>query len=1068
MRVILWSVFLLFVCQAVFSQNETSHWFINSNRVKINKSGITNVPFNNEFWPPYTVSTSLSDKDGNLLFLSNGYNIYNKNLSLMQGVTDELHAVGTTMLTAPFPGNPSKHYLFYTPYDESRSDLKYAVIDMSANGGLGKVESINNIVDSGLSKGFTLNVIRNSEEFWIVAHRYKTDSFHVRKVTSSGIGAPVKSRAGSNSYEADYRFDELKTSRDGKLIAGYSYADYTVIFATVYSFVEVFNFNSSTGTLTSKVRSKRNFGYFGRSSSIEFSPDSRLLYLMSMTNSYGLQPCDFGASAVYQFNLCYTDSTTFTDNAMILATNFTWCYVAYWGRLQLGADRKIHMPYYWDRVLSAINFPNRIGSSSFTEFGAHSMMNQTASPMNTTFNHYYVAKAVINNIQYSAGCFPDPVKFSISNDTIASAKWNFGDPASGSNTSNQLTPQHVYSSPGIYTVTAEIYTAGGSLIEKLEEKVEIKDPAKRLLYQFPKDTAFCDGGKFRLKLNVINGIFKWYRKIPDTDITYKIDVADSIDVYESGTYYVEMIQNDCDGCVMRDSIKVNVIPKPYTFLGTETKLCGTDSLQLNVYDEGADYLWSTGSADTKIWVKQPGIYWVEGEFNNSGCVRRDSIKITAAPGINYDLPADTTLCANQTLSLQTNLYNAFLIWNNESYGPAFIVEKPGTITLRIMDNNSCIKDDTMNVSYSVPPDIFIGNDTTLCQGGSLRLNATSTAGNFKWNTGATTSFIDVNSSGLYYAEVTDGNCNARDSIKVQFAETQKPSLGADKYICDNETATLSAGLPNGNFKWSTGSTNQSIQTSVGGEYSVIAEVNGCTNADTINVFVKPNPVVHIGRDTSLCQGDFIIADAGNPGATYRWQDNSIQRSLKITNTGNYSVQVNLNGCVKSDDIAVVFNEGPSFNLGNDKEICPDQTIALSAGIQGSDYKWQDGSTQSSFTVSEPGIYSLTATNKCGSFTDEVIITRGLCKLAMPNAFTPNSDGKNDVLRISNASQIKSFSLNIFNRWGQLIFTTTDPYKGWDGKFNSVLQPEGNYMWSISLVDNEGNKVQAKGQVLLIR
>src|SRR5688500_3522331 len=137
MRLILCVIIMFVLFLPAFSQKETSHWFLNNNRIKLEKTGITNIPFNDEIWSPYSVSTSVSDAQGNLLFLSNGYNIFNKNMVMMQGVTDELHATGSTMLTAPFPGNPSKHYLFYTPYHEQRSDLKYAVIDMSANGGLG-------------------------------------------------------------------------------------------------------------------------------------------------------------------------------------------------------------------------------------------------------------------------------------------------------------------------------------------------------------------------------------------------------------------------------------------------------------------------------------------------------------------------------------------------------------------------------------------------------------------------------------------------------------------------------------------------------------------------------------------------------------------------------------------------------------------------------------------------------------------------------------------------------------------------------------------------------------------
>jgi gliding motility-associated-like protein len=90
------------------------------------------------------------------------------------------------------------------------------------------------------------------------------------------------------------------------------------------------------------------------------------------------------------------------------------------------------------------------------------------------------------------------------------------------------------------------------------------------------------------------------------------------------------------------------------------------------------------------------------------------------------------------------------------------------------------------------------------------------------------------------------------------------------------------------------------------------------------------------------------------------------------------------------------------------------------------------------------------------------------ELIVPNAFTPNGDGANDVFRIRNPGLVRTFAMTIFNRWGQKVFETTDPYKGWDGTLGGRLQNSGNYVWNIHYTDIVGNSADKGGVVLLIR
>jgi gliding motility-associated-like protein len=1209
---------LTFTLSIVFSlcyaQQEITQWFLNNNRIKIDPGGISTISPNGitASFNPYVSSTSVCDASGNLLFACDGNIVIDKNLNPMPGsISNPLSANGTNLLSAAFPGDANKHYIFYSKTQNGTWVLSYAVIDLSLNSGAGDVVSTGNLIDSGLSEGFTLAFVPGSAEFWIVAHRYATDSFFCRKVTAAGIGSAVVSRAGSNNTLSEYRFTDLKTSPDGKYIAGYTYTDYSGIFAYTIDFVEVFNFDAATGILTNKVRSIRHPGYFINEGTVEFSADSRLLYVGRSTVVYNLQPCGFGSGSVTQYNLCYTDSILFSAYSMVVASDLSACNLFHWGRIQMAANKKIYFPYSPTNILSSIEYPNRIGSSSTYNHTAYSLSQGTniAAP---TFNQDYMARAVKNNIVYKGGCFPNPVQFTITNDTITTVQWDFGDPGSGaSNTSALAAPQHIFSAPGKYTVTAQLYGSSGQFIETVNELVEIKDPGLRLLHNYPTDTSFCSGGSLSISLNAVNAIFYWKQVNPD-GVVYYPGVNDNLTINESGTYYVQMRQNDCDGCILNDSIHVTVLDKPVVRLGPDRTLCTGDSILLNTYDqsyEGANYIWNTGADTSAIWIHTGGTYWLQSEFNNNGCPVRDSIIITESPKPVFSFPADTTLCNNESLLLRPGITNSSYLWQDGSTADSLVVTQPGTYWVLVTNSNNCTHSDTIHVSYINAQAVYLGADTTICSGDILLLQSNVQNASYLWSDGSADSSITVKGPGSYWLQVNNGVCLVADTINVVYDQrpvfslgndtavcsnslltlqpgisnatyiwqdgstqnnfsvsqpgtywvqvtdnnfcsssdtiivTHMPApiinLGNDTTICDNATLQLDATIPgiefytwqdesnlptyqvtqpglyyvtvkgnngcstsdsiqvamkpipvfslgndttlcqttqlalqndlsNAGYLWSTGDMVNSIVVSQPGIYWLEVTQNGCSKRDSINIQYKPVPVVDLGNDTTLCEGVIKELDATYPGATYLWQDHTTDPVLTVNQPGVYSVLVDLNGCIKKDTVLINYLYKPVFTLGTDTVICDGSQILLDPKLTNASYLWQDGSTSPTFIVTQPGVYSLSATNSCGTASDVINIIRGLCQLEMPNAFTPNHDGLNDVFRVKYPYFIKTFNMVIYNRWGEKVFTTTDPYKGWDGNYLGENQPSGNYIWTIFLIDLDGNKLTAKGNVILIR
>src|SRR6185312_10527500 len=162
-------------------------------------------------------------------------------------------------------------------------------------------------------------------------------------------------------------------------------------------------------------------------------------------------------------------------------------------------------------------------------------------------------------------------------------------------------------------------------------------------------------------------------------------------------------------------------------------------------------------------------------------------------------------------------------------------------------------------------------------------------------------------------------------------------------------------------------------------YTVVATGEKQCFSDTaaIKVVVNPSPVVQLGNDTTLCQGQFITLNAFNTNAVYSWQDGSASPTFVVKNGGEYHVKVDLNNCIVSDTIIISQTAIPYFTLGKDTSICNGEQYILKPSFTVTALLlWQDGSDGSSFVVSKEGIYSLIASNQCGSYTDSVIISSG--------------------------------------------------------------------------------------------
>jgi gliding motility-associated-like protein len=335
-------------------------------------------------------------------------------------------------------------------------------------------------------------------------------------------------------------------------------------------------------------------------------------------------------------------------------------------------------------------------------------------------------------------------------------------------------------------------------------------------------------------------------------------------------------------------------------------------------------------------------------------------------------------------------------------------------------------------------------------------------------------------TGVHKVEAVYYRCGTEFSLNAMVCVQSVPGvyLGEDTAICINAYYTLQGILSHvycptlqNTFQWNTGQSGQFISIIPPGQFSVTV-TNLCgTGSDTVNIEALPAPAVTLGPDMELCAGELAALIPVPTLDSLVWHDGSEEKIRFVSESGYYLVTItNEYNCSSSDDILVTFIDPPLVNWAlTDTVICIGHAMELNAGIGFDSYLWQDGSSGATFLITDSGWYHVTVQNNCGIDKDSLHVTLEDCslKLFVPNAFTPDGDGLNDVFKAYGA-HVEYFSLVIYNRWGELVFATYDHESGWDGRYYEKPAPAGAYAWKIIYLDATGKYHHLKGTVVLIR
>lgn len=403
-----------------------------------------------------------------------------------------------------------------------------------------------------------------------------------------------------------------------------------------------------------------------------------------------------------------------------------------------------------------------------------------------------------------------------------------------------------------------------------------------------------------------------------------------------------------------------------------------------------------------ISYSQPGTYNInlmvdEGLSTQASFCK--SVVVLAPPKKTPTL--DTAFCVGDSILLKSNFTSGINLWNTGSNNNSITVKMPGIYWLDV-NMYGCSVRDSMVVSKKQAPIIEIGNDTAICNGDSLRLDAKNIGSKFLWQNGSTRQTLIAKAAGIYSVNVTGKNgCSNEDSIRLTLNPLPNFQLTNDTTICKNEKIQLIvSGKTNiVTYKWLPNSSLVGItiptpiaSPQIDTKYFIfVTDTKGCTNEDSVLVKVDPLPVIETIGDSSICTGNsLVLLTSGTPGYTYQWNPASYLSDAFIQNpvasplsSIRYTVTAkDVFGCTSETSVNISLKNLPVVKTHGDTIICsatPVQLLATSPG--NNNFQWKPASNLNNSMIANPVAspletttyyVSVTGNNNCTT-NDSVVI-----------------------------------------------------------------------------------------------
>ncbi|MEQ9008931.1 MAG: gliding motility-associated C-terminal domain-containing protein, partial [Ekhidna sp.] len=947
----------------------------------------------------------ISDVNGDLLFYTNGYTVWNKDHDvMMNGDTiggDQQSAQNALIM--PYGDDQTMFYIFTTErvYGDNEYALRYSIVDMKGDTAKGKVivknvKLMDNSTERVTGSGFTGNDI-------ITAHEFGNNTFRSFRTSAAGLSGAIFSPSG----EVHDFMQELSAT-------GYMKISPTLNQIAVNipgtNQVEILDFNQGEVS-NPRLIDTGDSDLYG----MEFSPGGLKLYLTTSS----------GTSKLIQFDL---DSLNSANSAAdISATKFDgYPQGPNYGALQLGPDGTIYMAVDNSPTIGTISAPDADDAGAGFDAAGFDLSGRTSRLGLPNFAQNQSDPIQEPSMTVTAGCAGQLSTFSgvgrDPNNSIENYLWIFGD---GTSAAIQDTT-HTYDNPGTYTVQL-VLSNRCDMDTTLTQTITINNIPESPTV--PTDTALCDQPIILTAWPTDNPDFAYYWSTGETTREITVSSPGIIDV---------AIINTVTGCTS-DTVSVFMADaRPDVDLGPDRTICQNDpTITLDAQVARGTYSWAIdgvvlGSNRTfDVDTTTAGVFEYTVEVTNSfGCVGRDTVQISVleAPDVTVT-PNQTTGCGNGDgfVSIDFNSPGSYSyqISGPSNAGP-FNADGPTTVTIpagvpptigNLAPGNynftatnlvsGCVYSEVVQIedpgSFN-----FTVSSTGNCDG-DVELTLGSVPADFTYEiqndnrviieAGTNQSVFSNLNTGTFFVQVTDNNppgCVETAQITVNPGNEPVFTFDAIQEICGATgfvTVTDAGTTPGVTYTWATSDGNiitsppdgESVEVDQSGTYTVTASAaTFCPRSEDIQVNFNGDPAVDVVVDGDPCEGEItLIANVtgGSGSYIYNWSDGGGAMQRTITTSGTYSVTVTdqFTGCeITSGDTNIEIQPRFTVDMTLDPDCNNDGRIYAIATTNyynpSVTYEWQDpagnvlSDTDSILVVTQSGRYTVTATNESGTCT----------------------------------------------------------------------------------------------------
>lgn len=587
--------------------------------------------------------------------------------------------------------------------------------------------------------------------------------------------------------------------------------------------------------------------------------------------------------------------------------------------------------------------------------------------------------------------------------------------------------------------------------------------------------------------------------------------------------------------------------------------CAGSTIQLNT-PSATSYTWAgpggfvSNSQNPTISASSStmsGTYSVNVTIGNCVTTATTAVTVNALPALSVN---SVVICAGQNATLTAGGASTYT-WSNGSNTSSVAVNPTITTNYTVVGSNSvCSNTAITTVSVDPLPVITVGSPT-ICSGETATLTAGG-ATSYTWNTGPTTSSIIVSPTVTTNYTITGNNGSCTNTQTTSIMVNPPPTVVVNSpSLCSTQVATLTAGGAS-TYTWSPGNLSGSsvtVSPTSNQNYTVVGtDANGCNDTASATVLVLPLPTISITPSSSFfCAGQAATLTAGGSAGTYSWTDGTSGTINTPSVGGIYTAVVNTSCGTATSSININFVSAPVVTLSsNSPRVCPNGSVTLTANGGAGNYSWDfTSNTDSIQIVNDPGVYSVSVTNNCGSSTASISITPSFIVpdftftpnggvapvtinftntssnfnssgwnfgngsssalpnpssefnlpgiytvtlmvtnaegcigvitktieindaepvIIIPNVFTPNDDSVNDFFSIT-ISNVKSFSIVIYDRWGIRVFESSQIKVSWDGTIADGRKcSAGTYFFILNFRDLKDKAKVITGSLQLFR